>query len=255
MASTVYSNRGIVLLELKRSEEALASFDKAIGLKSDYAEAHNNRGNALRDLRRFEQALASYERALAAKPDHPHAFGGAADCAMKLCDWDKRTRFAADINAHVSDKKSIVYSFVLLGYSGDPALQLQCAKNSIEDMFPSLPPPFWSSQTWRHDKLRVAYLSADFRSHPVAYLTAELFEQHDRSQFEIIGVSFSLNERGEMRKRLVAAFDEFHDVRRTSDKEVAKLLFDRRVDIAVDLMGYTLDSRSGILLIVRHRFR
>ena len=242
----VYSNRGNALQDLKRSEGALASYDKAIALKPDYAEAYNNRGNALKDLKRLEQALASYERALAATVDDPYAFSGAADCVMKLCDWDKRTRFAADVNAHVSGKKSIVYPFVLLGYSGDPALQLQCARNSIENMFPSLPPPFWSGQTWHHDKLRVAYLSADFRSHPVAYLTAELFEQHDRSQFEIIGVSFSVNDRGEMRKRLVAAFDEFHDVRRTSDKEVAKLLYDRQVDIAVDLMRYTLDSRPGI---------
>jgi predicted O-linked N-acetylglucosamine transferase (SPINDLY family) len=222
-----YFNRGIALKELRRTEEALASYDKAIALKPDYAEAHNNRGNALQDLKRTEEALASYERALAATVDYPHAFSGAADCVMKLCDWDKRTRFAPDINAHVSGKKSIVYPFVLLSYSGDPALQLRCARNSIENTFPLLPPPFWSGQTWRHDKLRVAYLSADFRSHPVAYLTAELFEQHDRSHFEIIGVSFGLNDGGEMRKRLVAAFDEFHDVRRTSDKEVAKLLYDR----------------------------
>jgi len=242
----VYSNRGIALHDLKRSEEALASYDRAIALQPDYAEAYNNRGNALQDLKRWEEALASYERALAAAVDHPYAFSGAADCVMKLCDWDERTRFAADVNAHVSGKKSIVYPFVLLGYSGDPALQLQCARNSIEDMFPSLPSPFWSGQTWHHDKLRVAYLSADFRSHPVAYLTAELFGQHDRSHLEIIGVSFGVDDRGEMRKRLVAAFDEFHDVRRTSDKEVAKLLYDRQVDIAIDLMGYTQDSRPGI---------
>ena len=64
--------------------------------------------------------MASYERALAATVDDPYAFSGAADCVMKLCDWDKRTRFAADVNAHVSGKKSIVYPFVLLGYSDDP---------------------------------------------------------------------------------------------------------------------------------------
>jgi len=99
---------------------------------------------------------------------------------------------------------------------------------------------------WRHDKLRVAYLSPDFRSHPVAFLTAELFELHDRSRFEIIGVSFGVDDRSEMRKRLVAAFDEFHDVRSKSDKEVAKLLNDRQVDIAVDLAGHTRDSHPGI---------
>ena len=241
------NNRGSALHELKRYDEALASYDRALTLRPDYAEALNNRGNALRELKRFDEALASYDRLLAVKADHAHAFSGAADCVMKLCDWDRRTRFATDLCAHVSGKKSIVSPFVLLGYSGDPALQLQCARNHIENMIPSPPPPFWSGQTWRHDKLRVAYLSPDFRSHAVAFLTAELFEQHDRSRFEIIGVSFGVDDRSEMRKRLIAAFDEFHDVRRNSDKEVAKLLNDRQVDIAVDLAGYTRDSRPGIL--------
>ena len=216
-------------------------------LRPDFAEALNNRSNALRELNRFEEALASYDRALAVTADHAHAFSGAADCVMRLCDWDRRTRFATDLYAHVSGKKSIVSPFVLLGYSGDPALQLQCARNYIENKIPSPPPPLWSGQTWRHDKLRVAYLSPDFRSHAVAFLTAELFEQHDRSRFEIIGVSFGVDDRSEMRKRLIAAFDEFRDVCRNSDKEVAKLLNDRQVDIAVDLAGYTRDGRPGIL--------
>jgi len=94
--------------------------------------------------------------------------------------------------------------------------------------------------------LRVAYLSADFRDHAVAYLTAELYELHDRSRFDVFGVSFGVDDAREMRKRLAAAFDEFHDVRGTSDQEVAKLLYDLQVDIAIDLMGHTAESRPGI---------
>ena len=242
-----HTNRGNALLDLKRPEDALASYDRALTLRPDYAEALNNRGNALRELNRLDEALASYDRLLAVQADHAHAFSGAADCAMKLCDWDRRTRFATDLCTHVSGKKSIVSPFMLLGYGGDPALQLQCARNHIENMIPSPPPPFWSGQTWRHDKVRIAYLSADFRSHAIASSTAELFEQHDRSRFEIIGVSFGVDDRSEMRKRLIAAFDEFHDVRRSGDKEVAKFLNDHQVDIVVDLAGYTQDSRPGIL--------
>ena len=110
-----------------------------------------------------------------------------------------------------------------------------------------LPPqPLWTGETWRHDKVRVAYLSADFRRHAVAHQIAELFERHDRSRFEIIGVSFGVDDKSEMRKRLIAAFDQFYDVRRKSDEEVAKLIHDLQVDIAIDLMGYTKDSRPGI---------
>ncbi len=244
--ATMHNNRGNILLELKRLDEALASYDKAIASKPDFAEALNNRGVTLHELKRLDEALVSYDRALAVKADHPYAFSGSADCAMKLCDWERRERLTADVSAHVAGKKSIISPFVLLGYSGNPALQLQCARNYIENMIPVPPSPFWSGQTWRHDKLRVAYLSADFCARPAAYLTAELFEQHDRSRFEIFGVSFGVDDRSEIRKRIIAAFDEFHDVRRMSDQEVAKLLFDMQVDIAIDLMGYTQDSRSGI---------
>ncbi len=244
--AAAFYNRGNALHELKRHDEALASYDRALSLRPDYAEALNDRGNALKELNRFDEALASYERALAVMADHAHAFSGAADCAIKLCDWDRRTRFVADLKEHVSGKRSVIDPFVLLGYSGDPALQLQCARTYIENKV-SLPArPFWTGQARRHDKPRVAYLSADFRAHATAYLTAELFERHDRSRFEIIGISFGVDDRSEMRRRLVAAFDEFHDGRRKSDHEVAELLHDRQVDIAIDLKGYTQDSRPGI---------
>ena len=279
-ADAFYS-RGVALQALKRVDEALTSYDKALALKPDYVEALNNRGNALRELqrldeavasydealahkpddadvlynrgvalkglKRLDEALASYDRALVAKPDHPRAFDGAADCLIKLCNWHRRAQFAVDLNAHVFGKKSIVSPFVLLGYSDDSGLKLQCAKNYIEDRVPSLPPPFWTGETWRNDKLRVAYLSADFHRHAIAYLAAELFERHDRSGFEIIGVSYCEDDKSEIRKRLVAAFDRFYDVRRKSDEEVAKLLHELRVDVAIDLQGYTQDSRPGVL--------
>ena len=130
-----FYNRGVTLQELKRFDEALASYDHALTLRPDFAEALNNRGSALRELNRFDEALASYDRALAVKADYAHPFSGALDCVMRLCDWDRRTRFATDLCAHISGKKSIVSPFVLLGYSGDPALQLQCARNYIENRF------------------------------------------------------------------------------------------------------------------------
>jgi protein O-GlcNAc transferase len=241
------SNRGTALYELKRFEEALASYDQALMLRPDYAEALSNRGNTLKELKRLEEALASYDRALAVKPDHALAFRGIVDCVNRLCDW-RRTREVVDkVTALVLEKKPIISPFVLLGYSDEPYLQLQCAKNYVADKLPPLLPPLWADTTWRHDKLRVAYLSADFNRHAIAFLTAELFERHDRSKFEIIGVSFGADDKSEMRKRLVAAFDQFHDVRRKSDGEVAKFMRDLEVDIAIDLMGYTKESRPEIL--------
>src|SRR6185369_7371278 len=170
----------------------------------------------------------------------------AADCAIKLCDWDKRALFGSDLNEHVRGKKSIVSPFLLLGYRDDPKLQLQCAKNYIDYIVPAPPQPIWNGQTWRNDKLRVAYVSGDFNSHPVAFLAAELFEKHDRSKFEFIGISFGMDDGSEMRRRLVAAFDRFYDVRSISDSTVAKLLGELQADIAIDLTGYTQNERPAI---------
>src|ERR1019366_10534704 len=117
--------------------------------------------------------------------------------------------------------------------------QLRCAKLWIANKHLPSGEPIWQGERYDHDRIRIAYLSADFRQHPVGYLTAGLFEQHDRSQFEIIGVSFGIDDRSEIRKRIVTAFDEFHDVRIKNDKEIAKLLYNRQVDIAIDLMGHT----------------
>jgi protein O-GlcNAc transferase len=239
-------NRGNALRELKRYEEALASFDHALTARPDYAEALYNRGNTLLDLKRYEEALASYDRALAANPDQDHAFSSIADCANRLCDWRRTAGIADQVVAHVTQKTSIISPFTLLGYSGDPLLQLQCARNFVAHSVPGVVSGSWTSTPWRHDKVRIAYLSADFHEHATAYLTAELFERHDRSRFEIIGVSFGVDDQSETRKRLVAAFDQFHDVGRTRDEAVAKQIRDLQVDIAVDLKGYTQDMRCGI---------
>src|SRR5262249_58716032 len=125
--------------------------------------------------------------------------------------------------------------------------ELECGRNYIDDRIPLLPRPFWTGATWRHDKVRIAYLSANFHRHPTAYLMAELFERHDRSRFEVIGVSFGVDDKSDMRRRLVAAFDQFYDVRRKRDEEVAKLLHDLQVGFAIDLTGRTQGSRRGNL--------
>jgi protein O-GlcNAc transferase len=241
------SNRGNTLKELKRFKEALASYDRALMLRPDYAAALLNRGITLHEVKRFDEALASYDRALAVDPNNAQAFNGTMDCVSRLCDWDRRRDIADKLVTHILERNSAILPFALLGYSDDRALQLQCAKNFVTNCVSQFTQPLWRGETWRHGKVRIAYLSADFRQHAIAFLLAELIERHDRSRFEIIGVSFGGDSKSEMRQRLVAAFDHFHDVGPKNDEEVARLLRALQVDIAVDLMGYTQNSRFGIL--------
>ena len=274
------NNRGVVLRDLKRPAEALASYERALALRPHYVEALNNRGSALRDLqrltealashdealaldpvnadtlcnrgavlrdlKRFAEALASFEQALAINPGHRYAFAGMAYAAPAICDWARTAIIAGELAARIA-QRSCIPPFTLLSYGSDPALQLECAKWSIENEMRVPAQPLWK-ETIRHDgKLRIAYLSADFRRHPVASLIAQLIELHDRARFEIVGVSFGPDDHSDMRARLARAFDQFHDVRWQSDREVAELLSRMQVDIAVDLSGHTQDARLGIL--------
>jgi protein O-GlcNAc transferase len=241
-----YYNLGNTLAALKRPRQAVEQFGKALAIRPRYANALNNRGYALLDLERPVEALASFERARAIEPGHPYALSGAARAAAATCDWDRTAKLSPELTAAVAAGKP-VNPFTLLAYSSEPSLLYECARRNLRDLLPALPPPLWQGEIRRNPKIRIAYLSADFHMHPTAYLTAELFELHDRARFEVLGISFGKDDGSEIRTRLVKAFDAFHDVQRKTDAEVAAMLHEMQVDIAVDLSGYTKDSRPKIL--------
>ena len=240
-------NRGNALQKLGRLDEALASYDEAISISPGFADAFCERGVVLQELNRLEEAAESYEKALSLQPSHPQAFGGLMWCASLMCDWARRTAVAASIRAQVTSPTSAVVPFTLLAYSTEPALQQECAAKFTAQKLPHLPRPFPARQARRGSKVRLAYLSADFRLHATAHLIVELLERHDRSRFELIGVSFGADDGSEMRRRVAASFDRFVDVCGESDGQAAALLHQLSPDIAIDLMGHTKGARPGIL--------
>jgi protein O-GlcNAc transferase len=239
-------NRGTALQLVGRDEEALASFDEALAVRPDLVDAHYNRATLLKSMKRFEEALAGYEAALALAPNHPEAYG-AAEAALAICDWARVASTAAGLAGAIAEGKAGVTPFALLGLGDDPSLQLRCARNYIAERVPLRPEPMWKGSVRRGDRIRIAYLSADFQDHATAYLAADLFELHDRSRFEVLGFSFGRDDGSEMRRRLVKAFDQFHDVQSNGDRDIAQMLHDLHVDIAVDLKGHTKDARPEIL--------
>jgi predicted O-linked N-acetylglucosamine transferase (SPINDLY family) len=95
-------------------------------------------------------------------------------------------------------------------------------------------------------KIRIGYFSADFHNHATGYLLAELIELHDKNQFELIGISFGPSQSDEMRVRLEKSFDQFIDTSAMSDMEIAQLSRKLKIDIAIDLKGFTQNCRTGI---------
>jgi predicted O-linked N-acetylglucosamine transferase (SPINDLY family) len=243
----VLSNRGVALLELGRPDEAMAAFAAALALRPDHIDALNNRARQLLLLGRLPEALMDYERVLALQPDNDNALGGVAEIAPRLCDWPLVREIAKDIAAHVAEGKAGISPLCVLGYSDDARLQLAAARNHIRAHVPPRAQALWEGVPNRNAKIKLAYLSTDFQDHPVARLLAGLVEGHDRARFEVSAISLGGDDGSDMRRRLERGFDRFSDMRGGSDFEIARMLRQDRVDIAIDLNGHTRGSRPGIL--------
>jgi protein O-GlcNAc transferase len=105
----------------------------------------------------------------------------------------------------------------------------------------------WRGEIYAHDRIRIGYISADFRTHPIAQLVAGLFERHDKSRFEISAVSYGPDDGSAFRDRIKAAVENFIDVHAMTDEKIAQSIRDREIDILVDLTGLTQYNRFGVL--------
>jgi predicted O-linked N-acetylglucosamine transferase (SPINDLY family) len=237
-----------LLRELGRLDEALACYDALATLKPQDADVHYGRGITLHTLKRYEDALACFERTLAIAPTQPWLHGLRLHTKRLLCDWRDSEAEIAALVAMIDAHRPVTLPFPVLTLIDSPAVQRRAAAIWIEQgpgAAAPMPPLVARS---RSDRIRIGYYSADFHDHATAYLTAELFELHDRGRFELVAFSFGPDRRGPMRARLEAAFDRFEDVRSLSDRRIAELSRKLGIDIAVDLKGFTLDERHGIFV-------
>jgi predicted O-linked N-acetylglucosamine transferase (SPINDLY family) len=241
-----HSNRGVALSESKRYLEAIAAFDRVIALQGDDADAYAYRGSVLFDLKQYPAAIASYDRAIVLKPDIKSSRGLRLLSRMQLCDWAKFASELAEIIERIELDEPAANPFVLLAASDSMAVHKKSAQTWTRELFPVNHSLGAIPKRPQSGKLHVGYFSGDFREHPVAVLTAELFELHDRSSFEITAFSWGPNPHDETRARMEKAFDRFIDVQGRSDEDIALLARELKVDIGVDLGGFTTDSRTKV---------
>jgi predicted O-linked N-acetylglucosamine transferase (SPINDLY family) len=138
-------------------------------------------------------------------------------------------------------------ALAMIALSDDPATQLSAAANFVTKKLNNNEPALSVSRSYGHDKIRVAYLSSDFCVHPVGMLTAELFELHDRQDFEIYGFCWTKEDQSALRQRIIQSMDHFYKIGDLSDEAAAKLIREHEIDILVDLHGQTLGARPGLL--------
>jgi predicted O-linked N-acetylglucosamine transferase (SPINDLY family) len=239
-------NRGISLQELKQLDAAVESYDRAIALNPDYSEAYANRGAAYKDLKKIEAAIDSFDKAFEIKPDMEYLIGMRQHARMFVCDWDDFDSQILELRRRIQLGMQATTCLSAVALPLTPKEQLEVSKVWVKNHHPYNPclgpiPKYGNSQ-----KIRIGYFSADFQNHATAHLMAELFELHDKDKFELFAFSFGPNVHDEMRQRITLAFNQFIDVTRQSDLEVAQLSRNLGIHIAIDLKGLTQDSRLGI---------
>jgi protein O-GlcNAc transferase len=240
-----YNNMGISLQEQGKLEEALESYNKAIAIKPDYAEAYNNMGIALQKQHKLEEAIEAYNKALAIKPDYEAARTQKLHQQARICDWDS---IAEDIHLipelGMSEKYAPPFAFLSLEDSPERHLTRSKINAKVSFSQKTLPPKLRPSHMPK--RLRVGYFSADFKEHPASYLMFKVIECHDRSLFDVYGYSIGQPKLDKMREKISGAFDVFRDIHSLSDIEALKTIHNDKIDIAIDLTGYTNQGRTGL---------
>jgi predicted O-linked N-acetylglucosamine transferase (SPINDLY family) len=238
-------HRGSVLFSMNRYEDALACFDIAITIKPNNALAHRNRGITLKKLKRYEEAIASLKTAKALDPEFELLFADILRLKTLICAFLEAEDYD-QIRAITTQGKVCCDPFVMLCLLDDPAVQKKAAEIWVEKKLRVESKPYTVVKNPAHNKIRLGYFSADYRNHAMMYLITELFEKHDRSKFELIGLSLGASNADEMRMRAVRYFDKFIDVSGETDKEIASISRNLEIDVAIDLSGFTNGGRPGI---------
>ena len=247
-----WNNRSGVLQAMGRYEEALASIQQVLQRRPSDARALYNAGLMLLLLKRFDQSQLVLARLVALQPGNGEALGSLAAAALQACDWDDVERLLPRILAGILDGAVFMSPLSLLALSDDPVLQLRCARMAVQRILAdtalgSAAQPAMARQPYRHDRLRIGYLSSDFRDHPVANQIVGVLEKHDRSRFDVIGLFTGRADASPVHRRIVKACDSFHAIGAMGSREAARLIRDAEIDILVDLNGHTMGWRPAIL--------
>ena len=238
-------NLGTLLESLGRAEAALAIWGRALQPSEARILLLNNRARLLEQLGRLDEAELEMRASLATEPAQPDVIQHWIHIRQKMCQWPVLSEEIPALSK--ADLLRYAGPLSVLALSDDIAVQRQAAADWIErkTFLPSerLSP----SDGYRHERIRLGYLSSDFCSHAMSYLIAELFECHDRSRFEVYGYCSSPEDGSDIRARVVRSFDHFRTIQQLPDEAAARLIRADEIDILVDLNGLTSGARPQIL--------
>lgn len=242
----VLLNSGALLRTLHRHHDALARFNHILTVAPDHPAALGNCGILLTEFKQSAHAIRMFERLVQVKPEYDYGLGLLFFERLHVCDWTDFDALRARIVEGVRAGRRVCKSLAFMSASADAAEHQQSARIFAAQQNPRQPVALWNGERYRHERIRIAYISPDLREHPVSHLMCGIFERHDKRQFETIAISLGVDDGSRLRGRILAAFDEFVDARDWTAERIARWMRAREIDIAIDLGGYTSDTRTAV---------
>ena len=251
VAHALWVNRGSICFSLQLINESIRCNVEAIKSNPQQIWAYNNLGVSYIDQDDSKSAIEQFEKALTIQPNFAISLGWLLKEKGHICDWIGYEELKSKVHAlKASGNTSAIAPFTALSVFTEPNDLLYWAKLSSDELFN----PFIASTSLEiarpipqiGRKFRIGYYSYDFRNHPVAHLTARLFEVHDQERFEIYAYSYGPDDGSSVRDRIKSKVTAFVDLKDMSVLESAQRIAQDEIDFLIDLTGNTLHTRSQV---------
>ncbi len=234
------NNLGLLYENMGREDVALAIWQRALTTTDEPSMLLGNCGRVMERQKRYDEAATYLRASLAENPDQPYIHAYLTLMWQRMCLWEELPPLREKTLPPVTPLGA-------LALYDDIALQSEIAATWLARSTPPAPKLLCPPEGYNHTKIRIGYLSSDFRLHPVSFLMAEVFENHDRQDFEIHGYCTGRDDKSAFRRRVMASFDQAHQLKGASDEASARLIREHEIDILVDLNGLTTGAREGLL--------
>jgi predicted O-linked N-acetylglucosamine transferase (SPINDLY family) len=230
-------NRGNLFLAVNFPDQAKADYERAVALFPSSAEAWIGLANALLDLNRYQEAIPVLENIIKTDPEAETFRGRLFVSKMMICDWCHCEKDRAECMSALGKNPAHATPYDSIVITQDSGQHLACAVAYTKANIPEAE-PLWRGEGYAHEKIRIGYVSPDFRDHAIGRVIAGLFEHHDRARFELYGFS-TAKDQSELRTRIKSAFDHFVEINPANGRESAQRIHEMEIDILIDLAGHT----------------
>ena len=239
--SAYHSNLSTAYEHAGQLEAAVESSEKATSLDPENSVAYLNLGNQCCSLERTSQAIAAFEKTVALDHARHAAHAQKLHLQAKNCDWTAYDEFEG-ICAQLGISGEPAMPWGVLKFEDDPARQHLRSKNYAR---------YWQVQprdfsVMQNARIRVGYFTSDFYDHATMHLITGVLEQHDTSEFDIYLYSLNIPRESVVADRAKACVTVFRDLHDLTDQEIVEIARNDRLDIAIDLKGFTRGARTGL---------